>query len=107
MLTYWRVRSACCAPASRNLPSLATLSNRPEAHRPANPLLAARIRRLRRRAPLVNRVVHRIHRTHARIADQLAVAAIDHEGLRDPVLGRDAHHVQRGTAPVFLDRRSE
>jgi len=25
MLTYWRVRSACCAPASRNPPSLATL----------------------------------------------------------------------------------
>lgn len=29
MLTYWRVRSACCAPASHNLPSLVTLSEAP------------------------------------------------------------------------------
>src|SRR5574337_107148 len=28
MLTYWRVRSACCAPASANLPSLATAIQR-------------------------------------------------------------------------------
>jgi hypothetical protein len=30
MLMYWRVHSASCAPATRNLPSLVTLSSRSE-----------------------------------------------------------------------------